>query len=204
MTWGSRGDAEPLAVPAVKSRDLGAQVRVCAPPDEAFAALSALAARVGVRAAPLGPTVRSVVAGTKAPTARDAFRLAPEPVAARFDTLAAAAEGSDALPAAGLMPAGARDVVIDLAPIDERVDCFAVGEAGQQARQALVRRVAAVVHHGGAGATTTAARAGAPRVVVPRIADQPYRAGRPPWASARHTRARLRPSSPCPPRSRRP
>jgi len=34
--------------------------------------------------------------------------------------------------------------------------------------------VAAVVHHGGAGTTTTAARAGAPEVVVPQIADQPY------------------------------
>jgi vancomycin aglycone glucosyltransferase len=38
--------------------------------------------------------------------------------------------------------------------------------------------VAAVVHHGGAGTTTTAARAGAPQVVVPRIADQPYWAAR--------------------------
>ncbi|MGZ5365018.1 MAG: nucleotide disphospho-sugar-binding domain-containing protein, partial [Mycobacterium sp.] len=37
--------------------------------------------------------------------------------------------------------------------------------------------VAAVVHHGGAGTTTTASRAGAPQVVVPQIADQPY------WAS---------------------
>ena len=38
--------------------------------------------------------------------------------------------------------------------------------------------MAAVVHHGGAGTTTTAARAGAPQVVVPQIADQPYWAGR--------------------------
>jgi vancomycin aglycone glucosyltransferase len=38
--------------------------------------------------------------------------------------------------------------------------------------------VAAVVHHGGAGTTTTAARAGAPQVVVPVMADQPYFAGR--------------------------
>ena len=34
------------------------------------------------------------------------------------------------------------------------------------------------MHHGGAGTTTTAARAGAPQVVVPRIVDQPYWAGR--------------------------
>jgi vancomycin aglycone glucosyltransferase len=61
-----------------------------------------------------------------------------------------------------------------LAPIDDRDDCFAVGEVNQQA---LFWRVAAVVHHGGAGTTTTATRAGAPQVVVPQWADQPY------WAS---------------------
>jgi vancomycin aglycone glucosyltransferase len=58
--------------------------------------------------------------------------------------------------------------------VDEDKDCFVVGEINQQA---LFPRVAAVVHHGGAGTTTTAARAGAPQVVVPLIADQPY------WAS---------------------
>jgi vancomycin aglycone glucosyltransferase len=63
----------------------------------------------------------------------------------------------------------------DLALIDDRDDCFAVGEVNQQA---LFGRVAAVVHHGGAGTTTTAARAGAPQVVVPQWADQPYWAGR--------------------------
>jgi vancomycin aglycone glucosyltransferase len=63
----------------------------------------------------------------------------------------------------------------DLALIDDRDDCFAVGEVNQQA---LFGRVAAVVHHGGAGTTTTATRAGAPQVVVPQIGDQPYFAGR--------------------------
>jgi vancomycin aglycone glucosyltransferase len=63
----------------------------------------------------------------------------------------------------------------DMALIDDRDDCFAVGEVNQQQ---LFRRVAAVVHHGGAGTTTTAARAGAPQVVVPQMADQPYFAGR--------------------------
>jgi vancomycin aglycone glucosyltransferase len=63
----------------------------------------------------------------------------------------------------------------DLAVIDDRDDCFTVGEVNQQA---LFSRVAAVVHHGGAGTTTTATRAGAPQVVVPQAADQPYWAGR--------------------------
>lgn len=62
-----------------------------------------------------------------------------------------------------------------LAPADDRDDCLVVGEANHQA---LFGRVAAVVHHGGAGTTTTAARAGAPQVVVPQAADQPYWAGR--------------------------
>ncbi|MFG2712782.1 glycosyltransferase [Streptomyces goshikiensis] len=336
--WGSRGDVEPLAALAVRLRELGVESRVCAPPDEEFAALLA---GVGVPLVPLGPAVRSVVTGSRPPTAADAFRLAAELVAARFETLTAAAAGCDALLAAGLMPAGARSVAeklgipyvyacfhafglpsrhfapgarpgkasspeetdlkvlweedaqrvnalyggalgrhresiglppvsnvrdrvftdrpwlaadpvlapwrdmtdldlvqtgawilpderplpeeleaylgagappvyvgfgsmaahlppdlarvaveavrarghrvllsrgwADLAPIDDRDDCFAVGEVNQQA---LFGRVAAVVHHGGAGTTTAAARAGAPQVVVPQIVDQPHWAAR--------------------------
>ncbi|MGW0336343.1 glycosyltransferase [Streptomyces sp. NPDC003011] len=337
-SWGSRGDVEPLAGLAVRLRELGADVRVCVPPDEEFAALLA---GVGVPVVPLGPTVRSVVTGERPPSAADAFRLAAELVAARFDTLAAAAEGCDVLLATGLMPVGARSVAeklgipyvfacfhtfglpsrhfppgarpgepsspeetdlevlweedaqrvnalygealdshraaiglprVDnvrdhvfgdrallaadpvlvpwrdrtdlvlvqtgawllpderplpgeleafldagappvyvgfgsmamrtspdlarvaveavrahgrrvllargwagLTPADDRDDCFAVGEVSHQA---LFRRVAAVVHHGGAGTTTTAALAGAPQVVVPQFADQPYCAAR--------------------------
>ncbi|OBI05019.1 glycosyltransferase [Mycobacterium scrofulaceum] len=62
-----------------------------------------------------------------------------------------------------------------LSPIDDRDDCLAVGELNHRA---LFARVAAVVHHGGAGTTTTAALAGAPQVLVPQGADQPYWAGR--------------------------
>ena len=62
-----------------------------------------------------------------------------------------------------------------LAPVDDRDDCFVVGEVNQQE---LFERVAAVVHHGGAGTTTTAARAGAPQIVVPQGGDQTYWAGR--------------------------
>ena len=62
-----------------------------------------------------------------------------------------------------------------LGVIDDRDDCFVVGEVNHQD---LFARVAAVVHHGGAGTTTTAARAGAPQVVVPQGGDQIYWAGR--------------------------
>lgn len=54
-------------------------------------------------------------------------------------------------------------------------DCYLVGEVNQQA---LFGRVTVVVHHGGAGTTTTAARAGAPQVVLPQVADQPSWAAR--------------------------
>jgi vancomycin aglycone glucosyltransferase len=106
-TWGSRGDVEPVVGLAVRLRELGAEALVAAPPDDEFVALMD---RVGVPLVPLGPTVRSVVAGERPPTHADAFRLAPELVAARFETLGKAAEGCDALLATGLIPVGARSV----------------------------------------------------------------------------------------------
>jgi vancomycin aglycone glucosyltransferase len=333
-TWGSRGDVEPMAGLAVQLREQGAEVRVCAPPDFADQL-----ARIDVPMVAAGKSVRALVHGAIPASAADAPRVAAELVASQFDTVAAAAEGCDALVATGLMPAGQRsiaeilgihyvcvtftprvlpsphhsplprpgrpfppdatdnrvlwdvdaervqalygaplnahrasiglppvdnvrdhvftdqpwlaadptlspwpgspdlDVVqtgawilpderplpaeleafldagaspvyvgfssvrapddaarvaieairaqgrralvsrgwADLALIDDRDDCFAVDEVNHQA---LFGRVAAVVHHGGAGTTTTATRAGAPQVVVPQIADQPYWAGR--------------------------
>jgi UDP:flavonoid glycosyltransferase YjiC (YdhE family) len=63
----------------------------------------------------------------------------------------------------------------DLVLPDDREDCFATGEVNQQV---LFGRVAAVIHHGGAGTTHVATRAGAPQVLVPQMADQPYYARR--------------------------
>jgi vancomycin aglycone glucosyltransferase len=102
----------------------------------------------------------------------------PPPVYVGFGSMPAPTDVArvtvDAIRAQGRRAVVARGWA-DLAPIDDRDDCFAVGEVNQQQ---LFRRVAAVVHHGGAGTTTTAARAGAPQVVVPQMADQPYFAGR--------------------------
>jgi vancomycin aglycone glucosyltransferase len=106
-TYGSRGDVEPLVGLAVQLRALGAEVRVCAPPDKEFAELLA---GVGVPLVPFGQSVRELVTGARPPSAADAPRRAAELVAARFDTVAGAAEGCDALVATGLMPAGARSV----------------------------------------------------------------------------------------------
>src|SRR5262245_55198335 len=121
-SWGSRGDIEPLAALAFHLRELGSEVRVCAPPDEEFAELIA---RVGVTPIPLGPSTRSVAAGLKAPAPDAAFRLAAELVAARFETLPAAAEGCDVLVATGLMPAGAPDVA-EMLGIRYVLACFHV------------------------------------------------------------------------------
>lgn len=105
-TYGSRGDVAPLVGLAVRLREFGAQVRVCAPPDEEFAALLTGA---GVELVPFGPEVRALVTGA-VPVAGGPPRRAAELVAAHFGTVAAAAEGCDVLVAAGLMPAGLRSV----------------------------------------------------------------------------------------------
>ncbi len=99
-TYESHGDVEPMVGLAVRLRALGAEVRVCAPPD-----FAELLARVGAPLVPVGQPVRSMVHGATPPAA-DLPRRATELVAAQFDTVAAAAEGCDALVATGVMPAG--------------------------------------------------------------------------------------------------
>ena len=49
--YGSRGDVEPMVGLAVGLRELGAEVRVCAPPDAEFAERLA---RVGMQLVPVG------------------------------------------------------------------------------------------------------------------------------------------------------
>lgn len=335
-TYGSRGDVEPLVGLAVRLRELGAEVRVCAPPDEDFAERLAGA---GVSVVGVGTSARALTTAAPPPSKTNLPQRAAELIASQCQVMPAAAEGCDALVATGAMPAiaGARSVaeklgiacvsaifqqltlpspqrpplaypgkpfppevtdnralweldarsidalfgealntsrasmglppvdnvrdygfgdrpwlatdpVLDpwretpdldvvqtgawvlpderplpadlvafldagappvyvgfgsmavrageeaarvavdsvrskgrrvlvgrgwaeLGLVDDRDDCFAVGEVNHQE---LFGRVAAVVHHGGAGTTTTAARAGAPQVVVPQLADQPY------------------------------
>ncbi|MFJ8002039.1 glycosyltransferase [Streptomyces sp. NPDC096310] len=105
--YGSRGDVEPLAGLAVRLRALGAQARVCAPPDEEFAELLA---GVGVELVPLGQPVRSFMHGATPPSAAELTRLRIAMVAEQFDTVAAAAEGCHVLVAAGLAQVAARSV----------------------------------------------------------------------------------------------
>jgi vancomycin aglycone glucosyltransferase len=85
----------------VRLRARGAEVRVCAPPDEEFAERLAGA---GVPLVPVGQPVRPKVHGSRFRSAVDVPRRAAELIAAQFDKVAAAAEGCDALVPA--MPAG--------------------------------------------------------------------------------------------------
>ncbi|MFE7840740.1 glycosyltransferase [Streptomyces sp. NPDC057474] len=101
--YDSRGGVEPLVGLAVRLRELGAEVRVCAPPDEEFARRLA---GVGVPLVPFGRSVRAMMTAATPPTADGVPRRAAE-LLAQFDTVAEAAEGCDVLVATGLLPAAA-------------------------------------------------------------------------------------------------
>jgi vancomycin aglycone glucosyltransferase len=101
-TYGGRGDVEPLVGLAVRLRALGAEVRVCAPPD-----CAQRLAEVGVALVPVGPPVRELLHGATPPTVADVPRRAAELIAEQFDKLPAVAQGCDVLVATGLFPVAA-------------------------------------------------------------------------------------------------
>jgi vancomycin aglycone glucosyltransferase len=103
-TYDSRGGVEPLVGLAVQLRALGAEVRICAPPDDEFAER---VAGFGVPLVPFGESVRALTSAAGPPSEEYLRRHFEELIAAQFDTVAAAAEGCDALVAAGLLPAAA-------------------------------------------------------------------------------------------------
>ncbi|OXM65233.1 glycosyltransferase [Amycolatopsis vastitatis] len=106
-TYGSRGDVEPLVGFAAALRALGAEVRVCAPPDEDFARRLAGA---GVELVPVGPSARALTEAAPAPSSLP--QRAAQLIAAQFAVVTAAAEGCDVLVATGMTPtvAGALSV----------------------------------------------------------------------------------------------
>ncbi|MFF3842640.1 glycosyltransferase [Streptomyces sp. NPDC001930] len=108
-TYGGRGSVEPMVGLAVRLRELGAEVRVCAPPDEEFVDLFA---GIGVSPVPMGRPVRPMVASVEPGSTVGLAQRAAELIAAQFGTVAATAEGCDALVATGPLPvtAGARSV----------------------------------------------------------------------------------------------
>jgi vancomycin aglycone glucosyltransferase len=106
-TYDSRGGVEPLAAFAVRLRELGADVQLCAPPDCADRL-----AELEVPLVPVGPPVRELVHGVTPPSPADVPRRAAELIAVQFGELAETAEGCDAIVTTGLMPvvAAARSV----------------------------------------------------------------------------------------------
>ncbi|MGW1564787.1 glycosyltransferase [Streptomyces sp. NPDC002144] len=106
-TYGTRGDVEPLVALSVRLRALGAEVRMCAPPDEEFAERLA---GIGVRLVPVGPPVRELMRGKTLPSATDLARYRNELVETQFDTFPAAFDGCDVVLAAGLGQVAARSV----------------------------------------------------------------------------------------------
>jgi len=95
-TYGSRGDVEPMVALAVRLRELGAEVRVCAPPDEEFVELLA-----GVDV-PLMPFGRAWRSWERPSTAEERSRRVAEFIAAQYDTVAAAVVECDVLLATGM------------------------------------------------------------------------------------------------------
>ncbi|MEU7336969.1 glycosyltransferase [Streptomyces sp. NPDC007074] len=106
-TYGTRGDVEPLVALAVRLRALGAEVRMCAPPDDEFAQRLA---GLGIRLVPVGPPVRALMRGAGLPSAAELSRYRTEMVGTQFDVFPAAADGCDVLVAAGLAQIAARSV----------------------------------------------------------------------------------------------
>ena len=197
-TYESHGDLEPMFGPLVRLRALGAEVRVCAPPD-----CAERLAEVGVPLVPVGPPVRRLVHGATPSSPAVVPWLVAGLIAEQFDKLPAAAEGCDALVATGLFPVAA--------------------SAQSVAEKLGIRYVFAAYcpiylpspHH---PPQPLPGRPLPPDVTDSRVLNdldiQNYNAlygpalntntlpaGWPSWASARHTTVRLRPPSPCQPRS---
>jgi vancomycin aglycone glucosyltransferase len=95
-TYGSRGDVEPLVPLAVQLQALGAEVRMCVPPDEEF---TELLAREGVPAVPFDRPWRC---WERPPTAEERQQRVADFIAAQYATVAEAAAGSDVLVATAM------------------------------------------------------------------------------------------------------
>ncbi|MCS0603713.1 glycosyltransferase [Streptomyces sp. LP11] len=106
-TYGTRGDVEPLVALAARLRALGAQVRMCVPPDDEF---TRRAAGLGVDVIPVGPPVRVVTRGTGLPSAAELARYRSALLGTQFEVIPAAVDGCDVLVAAGLAQIAARSV----------------------------------------------------------------------------------------------
>lgn len=113
-TYGSRGDVEPMVALAVELQALGAEVRLCAPPDEEF---RLLLARADVSFVPFGRSWRSwaTCSSTAEERVLSVDEFVAEYIAATYETLIEAAEGCDMLVASGMLHFTATSVADKLA-----------------------------------------------------------------------------------------
>lgn len=136
-TYGSRGDVEPMAALAVELQALGAEVCLCAPPDQEFAELLV---RAGVPFMSFARSWRSwgesqSTAEERVPSVDD---FVAGYIAATYDTLAAAAEGCDVFVASGMLHFVAQSVA-EKVDIPHRFAVFCPSLLAPQGWQALVR-----------------------------------------------------------------
>lgn len=109
-TIGSRGDVQPLVALASQLRELGQEVRLCAPPD-----FRGWIDGLGVPFVPIGPEVLST-AKSSSPVARakpspeQMRQIAEATVATQFEVIPAAAEGCDILMGGGALQIALRSV----------------------------------------------------------------------------------------------
>jgi vancomycin aglycone glucosyltransferase len=96
-TIGSRGDVQPLVALALELRALGAEPRLCVPPD-----FREWIEGLGLPVIPIGPELRKLTAAAPAPaqppgpiSAERRRQMIEGTVTAQFETITAAAEGCD-------------------------------------------------------------------------------------------------------------
>lgn len=90
-TYGSRGDIEPMVALAVALLELGADVRMCTPPDQEFVDLLC---RGGVSPVPFAKPWRS---WERPPTPAERRQRVADFIAAQYDTVAEAAADADVI-----------------------------------------------------------------------------------------------------------
>ncbi|UAK31494.1 glycosyltransferase [Nocardia asteroides] len=100
---GSRGDVEPLLGLALWLRELGAQARVCAPPD-----IAPRCAELGLSLVPLGPLKAGSGGGRLSRV--ELSQYVTDWPAIQFDTILPAAAGCDVVVASGVTQIAARSV----------------------------------------------------------------------------------------------
>ena len=109
-TIGSRGDVQPLVALALELRALGAEVRLCDPPD-----FREWIEGLGFAVAPIGPEFRTLTAAAPAPTPaaispERALQMIQATVATQFETIAVAATGCDIIVGATALQVAAPSV----------------------------------------------------------------------------------------------